>query len=54
MGEEALGPVKAGCPRVGEFEGGEVGVGWETPSYKQGEGRWNREFLGGIGKGYNI
>lgn len=24
MGEQALGPVKAGCPRVGEFEGGEV------------------------------
>jgi hypothetical protein len=27
MGEEALGPVKARYPSVGEFEGGEAGVG---------------------------
>ena len=27
MGEEALSPVKAGCLSVGEFEGGEAGVG---------------------------
>jgi hypothetical protein len=26
MGGEALGPVKARCPSVGEFQGGEVGV----------------------------
>ena len=27
MGEEALGPVKAGCPSFGEYKGGEAGVG---------------------------
>ena len=27
MGEEALGPVKTQCPSVGEYEGGEVGLG---------------------------
>lgn len=27
MGEEALGPVKAPCPSVGECQGGEAGVG---------------------------
>ena len=26
MGGEALGPVKARCPSVGDFEDGEVGV----------------------------
>ena len=27
MGRKALGPVKPRCPSVGEFEGGEKGVG---------------------------
>ena len=27
MGEEALGPMKALCPSVGEFKSGEAGVG---------------------------
>jgi hypothetical protein len=27
MGREALGPLKARCPSVGEFKGGEAGVG---------------------------
>jgi hypothetical protein len=27
MGGEALGPVKALCPSVGEFQGQEVGLG---------------------------
>jgi hypothetical protein len=27
MGREALGPVKAQCPIVGECQGGEAGVG---------------------------
>jgi hypothetical protein len=27
MGGEALGPVKALCPSIGEFQGQEVGVG---------------------------
>jgi hypothetical protein len=36
IGREALGPLKAQCPSVGEFEGGEVGMG--TPSQKQREG----------------
>jgi hypothetical protein len=30
MGEEALGPVKAQCPSVGECQGVEVGVGGWT------------------------
>jgi hypothetical protein len=48
MREEALGPVKkARCPSVGEFEGGEVGVGGGTPSLKQGEGDWIGDFGGG-------
>jgi hypothetical protein len=33
MGREALGPVKAWCPTVGECQGREVGVGdWGAPS----------------------
>jgi hypothetical protein len=28
MGEEALGPVKAQCPSVWEFQSVEVGGGW--------------------------
>ena len=32
MGGEALGPVKAQCPSVGESQEGEVGVGREAPS----------------------
>jgi hypothetical protein len=27
MGEKALGPVKAQCPSVGEYKGGEVRMG---------------------------
>jgi hypothetical protein len=36
MEGEALGPLKAGCPSVGEFEGGEVGESGRggTPSMK--------------------
>jgi hypothetical protein len=34
MGEEALDPMKARCPSVGEFKAGEAGVG-----------RWVREHL---------
>jgi hypothetical protein len=32
MGGEALGPVEARCPSVGECEGTEAGVGWGAPS----------------------
>jgi hypothetical protein len=32
MGGEALGPVKAQCPSVGECQGGEAGVGGGAPS----------------------
>jgi hypothetical protein len=41
MGEEALGPVKAQCPSVGECEDGEAGVGgWvvEQPHRSRGRG----------------
>jgi hypothetical protein len=55
MGEEALGPVKARGPRVGECQGGEAGVGgWEGEHHqKAGEGGRGRGFLegGGLGKG---
>jgi hypothetical protein len=59
MGGEALDPVKTRCPIVGECKGGEAGVGgWlggGTPSQKQEEQEWDREFLEGeIGKGENI
>ena len=27
MGGETLGPMKAGCPSIGECQGGEAGVG---------------------------
>jgi hypothetical protein len=39
IGEEALVPMKAGCPFVGEFEGREVGVsGWENTLIEAGGG----------------
>jgi hypothetical protein len=55
VGGEALGPVKAGCPSVGECQGGELGVGgWvEEHTHKSREredgiggfqrGNWGRE-----------
>jgi hypothetical protein len=55
MGGEALGPVKAGCPSVGECQGGKAGVGgWvgEHPHRNRGRGagiecfqkaNWERE-----------
>jgi hypothetical protein len=56
MGEEALGPVKARCPSVGEFEGGKVGVGgWVGTHPQRSRGRgdgiggfWNGESGKGI------
>jgi hypothetical protein len=46
--EEALSPVKAWYPNIGELEDGEVGVCVcvGTPSEKQGERRWGRKFPG--------
>jgi hypothetical protein len=41
VGGEALNPVKAQCPSVGECQGGEVGVGgWvrEHPHRSRGDG----------------
>jgi hypothetical protein len=38
MGREALGPVKAECPSVGEYQGSEVGVGgWRSTLIEAGE-----------------
>jgi hypothetical protein len=57
MGGEAHGPVKARYPSVGECQGGEAGVGGVSggvPSWKQGEGGWDRGFLWGGGKGDNV
>ena len=58
MGGEALGPVKAQCPSVGECQDREAGVGgWvrEHPHRSRGRG----DGIGGIqeggtGKGDNI
>jgi hypothetical protein len=57
MGGEALGPLKTQCPSVGEFEGGEAGVGewvggWvvEHPHRSRG-GEMEEEGRGGPGKG---
>jgi hypothetical protein len=48
MGGEALGPVKAGCPSVGECQDGEAREGgWLVGgalSQKQGEGGGDRRF----------
>jgi hypothetical protein len=46
MGGEALGPVKAQCPSVGECQGREAGVG-ELVSRGRGRGSegWDRGFL---------
>jgi hypothetical protein len=51
MGGEALGPVKAVCPSVGECQGGEVRVGGHPYRSRWGEdriegfwrGNWERE-----------
>jgi hypothetical protein len=41
---ESLGPVKAQCPSVGEFKGGEVGVGgWENILIEAGWGGMGKE-----------
>jgi hypothetical protein len=54
MGGQALGFVKARCPRVGEFEGGEMGgFGWvgEHPHGSMRMGNGIVDFQGEIGKG---
>jgi hypothetical protein len=56
MGGEALGPMKAEWPSVGEFEGGKVRVaGWVGEHPHRSRGRWNgiRSFWG-TRKGDNI
>ena len=42
MEGEALGPVKAGCPGVGEYKGQEVGVGALVNRGKEGIGGFQR------------
>jgi hypothetical protein len=44
MGGEALGPEKAGCPRVKECQDREAGVGGLV---SKGQGVWNRGFWEG-------
>ena len=49
MGEEALGPVKAGCPSVGECQDGEAGVGgWVENTLKEAG---YRDGIGGFWRG---
>jgi hypothetical protein len=49
MGEEALGPVKAGFPSVGECKGEVVEVvgGWGKHPIRNRGRRWGRGFLWG-------
>jgi len=54
VGGEALGPVKAQCPSIGECLGREARVGgWDEEHFREaGGGVWDREFLKGkLGKG---
>ena len=56
MREESLGPLKVLCPRVGECQAREAGVGgWGggTPSEKQGWGSGMGAFGGKTRKGDN-
>jgi hypothetical protein len=58
MGGEAPGPVKARCPSIGKFKGGEAGVdGWvrDHPHKSRGRGLVVR-FCRGLegGRGNNI
>jgi hypothetical protein len=47
MGEEALGPLKARCPSVGEFKVKEVGVGGWGNTLIEAAGRgWDRGLQG--------
>jgi hypothetical protein len=49
MGEEAPGSVKAGCPTVGECQGGEVRVGgWGKYPHRI---RGKRDGIGGFWRG---
>jgi hypothetical protein len=50
MGEEALGPVKAQCSSVGEFEDREVGVGGWVVAHPH-RSRRRRDGIGGFGGG---
>ena len=49
MGGEGPGPVKAGCPSVGEVEGGEEGVcGWMGNILTEAGGEeWDKIFRQG-------
>ena len=51
MGREALGPVKAQCPSVGEFksQGWEWVGGWVGSTLKEAGGLGNG--MGGLGSG---
>jgi hypothetical protein len=51
MGGEALGPVKAQCPNVGECQNQEAGVGWLVST---GRGDRIGGFQGGNQKRDNI
>jgi hypothetical protein len=50
MGREALGPVKALCPSIGECQDQE----WEWVGWGAGESRRRRIFRGKTRKGDNI
>ena len=56
MGEEALGPVKARCPSVEEYEARVLEMcGWVgVHPHSAGGGVWDTGALGGIGKEDNM
>ena len=52
VGGEALGPVKALCPSVGQYQGQEAGVGKLMSRWRgEGIGSFHR---GNQGKGYHL
>ena len=50
MGEEALGPVQAPFPRVGECRGGEMGVGRWEGEHPHRSRVWGKKEGGSLGE----
>ena len=48
MGGGAIGPLKAGCPSVGECQDGKAGVDWWVGEHRH-RGRGMGDGIGGFG-----